>query len=158
MHPATWFMMLAFMFVGGSPGGTAGGIKTTTAGVLLLSVFHTIRGSSAVTAFGRRIPEQTIQRASVIAIVGVAGIGIGTLALLLTQQLPLTAVVFEVVSALGTVGLSVGATGELDEIGRIIVLACMFVGRVGGLSLMMLMTQRANLGDVRLPLQDIDVG
>lgn len=158
VHPATWFMMLAFMFVGGSPGGTAGGIKTTTAGVLLLSVFHTIRGSSAVTAFGRRIPEQTIQRASVIAIVGVAGIGIGTLALLLTQQLPLTAVVFEVVSALGTVGLSVGATGELDEIGRIIVLACMFVGRVGGLSLMMLMTQRANLGDVRLPLQDIDVG
>jgi len=158
VRPATYFVMLALMFVGGSPGGTAGGIKTTTAMVLGLSVLHTIRGSTRVTAFGREIAESSIRRAAVIATVAMLGIGIGCVALLLTQDLTMEVAVFEVVSALGTVGLSLGGTGQLDEIGRVVILLCMFVGRIGGLSLMMVLGRRGSGADPRLPVEDVAVG
>ncbi|MCA8943246.1 MAG: potassium transporter TrkH [Planctomycetes bacterium] len=158
VHPATYVLMLGMMFVGASPGGTAGGIKTTTAVVLLLSVVHTIRGSTSVSVFGRRISERTVQRASVIVTVATLGALVAVIALLLTQRIPLPAALFEVVSALGTVGLSQGATSQLDDVGKVIILLCMFVGRIGGLSIMMFMSQRGSTGGIVLPTEDVDVG
>lgn len=158
VHPATYVLMLGMMYVGASPGGTAGGIKTTTAFVLLLSVAHTIRGSAAITVFGRRISERTVQRASVIVTVATLGTILAVIALLLTQRIPLPSVVFEVVSALGTVGLSQGATAQLDGVGKAVIVVCMFVGRVGGLSILMFMSQRAATAGIVLPTEDIDVG
>jgi trk system potassium uptake protein TrkH len=146
------------MFVGASPGGTGGGIKTTTAVVLLLSVAHTIGGSAAVTAFGRRIPERIVQRASVIVTVAVLCTILAVIALLLTQRIPLPAVLFEVVSALGTVGLSQGATAQLDDVGKVVIIVCMFVGRIGGLSIMMFISQRTATGGIVLPTEHVDVG
>lgn len=158
VHPATYLMMLVMMFIGASPGGTAGGIKTTTAAVLLASVWNTIRGGRDTRVFGRRIPERTVQRASVIVTVAV-GVGCaGLFSLLLTQRIALPSLGFEVVSALGTVSLSQGATSQLDDVGRILVMGLMFVGRIGGLTIMMIMSQRSASRAVQLPAEDVDVG
>ncbi len=158
VHPATWLMMLTFMFVGASPGGTAGGVKTTTVAVLLLSVVDTIRGAAHTAVLGRRIPDRTVQRAAVVVTIAVAAAGLALTGLLLTQRIPLPMAAFEVVSALGTVGLSQGATAMLDDVGKLIIIVCMFIGRIGGLTLMMFMSQRVVTGRVTLPSEDIDVG
>ncbi|MBL9079211.1 MAG: potassium transporter TrkH [Planctomycetes bacterium] len=158
VHPATWLTMLCLMFIGGSPGGTAGGVKTTTITVLLVAVVSTIRGRRATTVFGRRIPEPTVQRAAVIVTTAIVACGIGLFTLLLTQRIPLPMLGFEVVSALGTVGLSQGATLLLDDVGKVLVMALMFVGRTGGLTIMMFMSQRSRSREVALPHEDIEVG
>ncbi len=140
--PATITMMLLWMFVGGNPGGTAGGIKTTTVSILLLSVVEAMRGRWTLDVFGKRISERSRHKAAVIVAVA-AFIGVVALLVIqLTQQMPTQTAVFEVVSALGTVGLSIGGTAELDSIGKIAIILCMFVGRVGGLTLLMFLSSR----------------
>lgn len=134
--------MLAFMFIGGSPGGTAGGVRTTTVAVLVLAVVAAVRGRDVVRVFGHRIPHSTIYRAAAVATVMLAAVFVASAALLLTQNLPARDLVFEVVSALGTVGLSLGATTELDGVGRGVIMACMFLGRVGALTLLMFVGRR----------------
>lgn len=158
VHPATYLLMLSWMFIGASPGGTAGGVKTTTVAVLFLSVVRTIRNAADVTVFGRRIPEHTVMRAAVMVTTAVIICAIALLAILVTQNIPLPSAAFEVVSALGTVGLSQGATAQLDDVGKVIIAACMFIGRIGGLSIMMFMSQRAGSQKVILPTQNIDIG
>ncbi|MEZ6038174.1 MAG: potassium transporter TrkG [Planctomycetota bacterium] len=158
VHPATYVMMLVLMFVGASPGGTAGGVKTTTVVVLAVSVWHTIRGAPRTTVFGRTLPDRTVQRAAVIVTIAVASGGVALVALLLTQSIPLPQAAFEVVSALATVGLSQGATAQLDDVGKLVILACMFAGRIGPLSIMMFMGQRSAARAAILPTEDVDVG
>ncbi len=147
----TFLIMLTFMFIGGSPGGTAGGVKTTTIGVLCLTFWACITGHNEVIAGNRRIPQSTINRA--ITVVG-SGILIWFFALLglqITQQLPARDLAFEVTSALGTVGLSLGATPHLDEIGKIIILLTMFVGRIGPMTLFTLLSLDVAPADSRCP-------
>ncbi|MEL6348431.1 MAG: potassium transporter TrkG [Myxococcota bacterium] len=155
---ATLIVMIVVMFIGGSPGSTAGGVKTTTIAVLLMGVFSTIRGQSVVQAFGRRIPQRTLNRAN--AIVAVATIGsIGaTLAILVTQPLPLPVALFEVVSALATVGLSVGGTAELDSVGKVIIIGCMFTGRVGPITLFLFLTQSRSAAPLHYPEEEVAIG
>lgn len=158
IHPATLVLTLVWMFIGGSPGGTAGGIKTTTAAILVLSVIQSIRGRTSLEVFGKLIPEKTRARAT--AVVAVAA-GTGTIALvavLLTQSMTERQAAFEVVSALGTVGLSIGGTGKLDSVGKLIIMICMFVGRVGGLSLFMFLSARKFVPKVGRPIEEVDVG
>lgn len=135
LRPETWTLTIVCMFVGASPGSTGGGIKTTTAAVLVLSVLATIRGHSAPQAFGRRIGDRTVHEASAIAAIGVGSVILALVALQLTQVVPLDRALFEVVSALGTAGLSMGATAALDDVGKILIIACMFAGRVGPITL-----------------------
>ncbi len=157
-HPASYLLMLALMFIGGSPGGTAGGIKTTTAVVLLLSVVHTIRGSDRVTVFRRQLPARALPRAAVVVTVGFLGLGVASMALLLTQDIAMPLVLFEAVSALGTVGLSQGATAQLDGVGKLIVMVCMFIGRLGLLSILMIASQRHGPPAAVLATEEIDLG
>lgn len=158
VYPATLTLMMLLMFIGGNPGGTGGGVKTTTVAVLLLLVLATVRGRSQVTVFGRRLPLRTVHRAAVIVSLGFGGLVIATVAILLTQAMPTRLAVFEVVSALGTVGLSIGGTGQLDGVGKVIILACMFVGRVGTLTVLMFLSQRVAPAVIARPEEDIDVG
>lgn len=158
VQAASYLLMLVLMFIGASPGGTAGGVKTTTITALIRSAAATIRGVPHATVFGRRIAETTLHKAAVIVTVAVAANLLGVFALLLTQELPFTAAVFEIVSAIGTVGLSQGATSRLDEVGKVIVMVCMFVGRIGGLSIMMFMSQRRTRHNIVLPTEELDVG
>jgi trk system potassium uptake protein TrkH len=158
VRPSTLLLMLLWMFIGGSPGGTAGGIKTTTAAILVLSVVNAVRGYWSITVFARRITERTFYKAVVIATLGFATVLLAVLAMQLTQAMPMRDAVFEVVSALGTVGLSVGGTGQLDDVGKVIISACMFAGRVGPLTLLMFLSQRTGPRVWRRPEEEIDVG
>ena len=124
LQPASLTLAMAWMFIGGGPGGTAGGIKTTTMAVLVLSAFQIVKGSPRVGVFGRHLGEGTRHRAAaVVMLASVTVIG-AVVALQLTQALPGIEILFEVISALGTVGLSIGATARLDEIGKVIVMVC----------------------------------
>ncbi len=155
---ATLPLMIAWMFIGGSPGGTAGGVKTTTVAVLVLSVFHAIRGKWVLEAFGKRIPERARAKALVVVTIAtMAGLS-ALVALLLTQDMSPRLAAFEVASALGTVGLTLGGTAQLDGVGRGIVIACMFVGRVGGLTLLMFLSSSLPQPAIRRPEEEIDVG
>ncbi len=156
--PATQQIMLALMFIGGSPGGTAGGIKTTTVALLVLAVSSALRGQAEVTVFEKRIVPASVYRAAAVATVGVLSVMAVVLALMLTQPLPPLVAMFEAVSALGTVGLSTGGTALLDGIGKVIVAGAMFMGRVGPLTLFLLLGERHARSLWRFPDAEVDVG
>jgi trk system potassium uptake protein TrkH len=158
LRPASRTLLMFLMFVGGSPGGTAGGIKTTTATVLLLAVAAAIRGRQSVTSFGRRIRHATIYKAASIATAGVASLCVALVSLQLTQALDPEVALFESVSALGTVGLTIGGTQALDGVGRLLVMVCMFSGRVGPLTLFMFLNERVERAYWQYPEEEIEVG
>ncbi len=158
LHPATRTLMIVCMFIGGSPASTAGGIKTTTAALLGLAVIAAIRGRTDATAFGRRISHASVYKAAAIATTGLVSVGGGMAALQLTQDLPDHVLIFEIVSALGTVGLTIGGTAQLDQLGRIIVALAMFMGRVGPLTLFLLLTERESTRRATFPKESVAVG
>jgi trk system potassium uptake protein TrkH len=158
LHPATLSLMTVWMFIGGSPGGTAGGIKTTTAVLLVLALVAAVCGRWQVTAFGRRIPHRSVYKAIAIVVVAAGAVFFAFLALQLTQSMPTETAFFEAVSAFGTVGLSLGGTAALDGIGKIIVMLCMFTGRVGPLTLFMFLSTRSVQDPWQRPEEEIEVG
>ncbi len=143
LQPITWLLFIVFMFIGASPGGTGGGIKTTTAVVLLGAIPAIIRGESRVVLFGRTLPLETIYRSAAIAVISLLVLLIAFAVLLGTHDIPFHVLLFEVVSALGTVGLSLGATGQLNLYGQLVIILVMFVGRVGPLTLALLLGRRS---------------
>ncbi|MCB9520202.1 MAG: hypothetical protein H6698_08280 [Myxococcales bacterium] len=157
-RPATVAMMIMIMFVGGSPGSTAGGVKTTTIAVLLLGAEAVARGRTEVSAFGYRLPTLTVLRAGAIGLLGTVSVCLVFFALLATQRIPFDSLLFESVSALATVGLSVGATGALDATGKLLIIAAMFAGRVGPLTLVLLFAGPSTSLPATRPEQEVAVG
>lgn len=158
MGPASRSLVLALMIVGGSPGSTAGGLKTTTLFVIGAAVIATVRGRGEVRVRGWRISKETVSSAYAISALYFACAVVAVFALQLTQQISEAALIFEAISALGTVGLSIGATTQLDGLGKIIVIVCMFVGRVGPLALLMAFSWQQPSEPWSRPEQDIPVG
>jgi trk system potassium uptake protein TrkH len=157
IQPATWTVSVLCMFVGGSPGSTAGGVKTTSIAVLLLAVTAAARGHRDASAFGRRIPPRVVHEATAVVILGVGMALAALLSVQVTQGLPLDQAAFEVVSALATVGLSMGATAQLDEVGKVLIAVCMFVGRVGPLTLVIFLVGRSSPAR-QYPMETVQVG
>jgi len=158
MGPATVTIMIVLMFIGGSPGSTAGGIKTTTAALLVAAVRAALRGRPEVTLFKRKVPHFAVYKAAAIGAL-YSGVAIAAVVVLeLTQRMPPMTAVFEVVSALGTVGLTIGGTPLLDGVGKIVIMACMFLGRVGPLTLFMVLADREVRGRWKLPEEDVSTG
>lgn len=167
LAPATLFVLILLMYVGGSPGSTAGGVKTTTLGVLTLASWNRLRKRQHVNAFRRTISPITIQNTLTIAVAGIVVTLIGVLVLLLVEQPSATvldqrgvfmAYLFETVSALNTVGLSVGITPELSPAARVWISVLMFVGRLGPLTFAAaLISERAHK-DWQYPTEDVGVG
>lgn len=135
LQPAGRFALTSLMLVGGSPGGTAGGVKTTVVAVLLLSVFATVR-QRETEAFGRAISDSLVRKAGTVLIGYVALAVLGTLLLTLSEPFPFEKLFFEAISAVATVGLSLGITPELTTFGKSVIIALMFLGRVGPLALL----------------------
>jgi trk system potassium uptake protein TrkH len=140
--PATVFFMILFMFVGASPGSTGGGIKTTTAAVLVAAIRSASRGGSPVLLYGREVPRDVVLRSLAITAVSAAVVALGLFLLLLFETLPFEQLFFEAVSAFATVGLSLGATAHLGPAGKLVIVAMMFVGRIGPLTLALLLGAR----------------
>lgn len=123
------------MFIGGGSGGTAGGVKVTTAAVLVLLVVAEVRGRSDCEAFGRRIGAPAQRQAITVLVLGSVMVVLGTLVILRVSPLPTEQVIFEVISAFGTVGLSTGITAQLPPVAQLMLVVLMFVGRVGTITL-----------------------
>lgn len=154
---STFLIMIVFMFIGGSPGGTAGGVKTTTIGILAMTFWSNIANKNEIITQKRRIHPSTIYRAVTIVVAGFSLWFLVVLMLETTQQIPSRDLLFEVTSALGTVGLSTGATVMLDEIGKIIIIFTMFAGRIGPVTLFMLLSNEQPVSDTRYPVESIPI-
>ncbi|MCB9729466.1 MAG: Trk family potassium uptake protein [Deltaproteobacteria bacterium] len=123
------------MFIGASPGSTAGGVKTTTVAVLVMSIRSSLMGHSHVEMGRRTIPSTVVTRSVSIVIMAGAVMSLGLVALLMSQpHISFDALLFETLSALGTVGLSMGVTPQLTAVGKLVIIALMFVGRLGPLT------------------------
>ena len=155
---ATLFLFMVFMFIGASPGSTGGGIKTTTVGVLFFTVRSMIMGRDTVEGFGRSIPWDIVRKSISITFVGGGIITVGTIALSLVEPFSLKETLFEVTSASGTVGLTLGITSKLSSLGKLVVTLMMYLGRIGPLTVAFLIgTQKAARG-YDLPMGKIVVG
>lgn len=158
LRPVTLTVMMALMFIGGSPASTAGGIKTTTLAVLLAGTWSAIRGRERVQMFGHHLPTGTLRSALAVGLLGAVCVGGGTIALQLTQDGSLTELAYESFSAAGTVGLSLGATARLDDVGKLIVMAVLFAGRVGPLSLAIFLMGKPHKSEWSRPEQEVAIG
>lgn len=148
-----------FMFVGASPSSTGGGIKTTTLGVLFMSVRASLLGRPTVEVGRRTIPQEVVTRAIAIVSIASAVLVAGLTLLVVTEPtIPLDRLLFEAVSALGTVGLSMNVTPELSTAGRVIIIALMFIGRVGPLTIALAVGQRDQSRAFRYPEARLVVG
>jgi trk system potassium uptake protein TrkH len=135
MRPATILLVMLLMFIGAAPGGTGGGIKVTTLAVLTAAIPGIVGSRGGATLFGRSIAPGVLQRAATITVVALMGISLALFLLLLTEDAPFELLAFEVVSALGTVGLSLGVTPTLSVTGKVVIIVAMFIGRIGPLTL-----------------------
>ncbi len=151
-------LMILWMLIGGSPGSTAGGVKTTTVAVLLLTAVSVFRQRHDVDCFGRRIADSVLRNAVTLLVMYILLFFTGGVLISRLENLPLLSCLFESASALGTVGLSLGITGQLGTASRIILILLMFSGRVGGLTLIYAAhTLRPSSGSTR-PLEKVTVG
>ncbi|WP_206446536.1 potassium transporter TrkG [Agrococcus sp. KRD186] len=130
-EPETLLVMDVLMFIGGGPAGTAGGIKITTFGVLLAIILAEVRGDPAVTVFGKRLSRAVHREAITVALLAVGLVFGSTIVIMLLTHIDLDQVLFEVVSAFGTVGLSTGITASVGTPSQLILIMLMFIGRVG---------------------------
>ena len=143
MAPGTRFVTDLLMFVGGSPGSTAGGIKTVTLAILVFVVWSTLRNRPHPEAFRRRIPANNVYRSATIILMGFLTISLVIVALRLTEGQSAASFTFEAVSACSTVGLSLDVTPHLSSAGRIVIIVGMFAGRLGPLTLLTALLFRA---------------
>ena len=151
-------VLIVLMLVGGSPGSTAGGMKTTTLAVLLSTAISVFRQREYSHFFGRRIEDRTVRNAITILMMYLVLFLTGGLILSRLESLPLLVCLFETASAIGTVGLTMGITPALGQISRLILILLMFVGRVGGLTLIFSAVSGNRGSTARLPQEKLTVG
>jgi len=154
----TVLVMVPFMFIGGASGGTAGGIKIGTISVLLADLRRYLRGEMHAVLFERKIERNIITQATVLVLAGCIAAALAIAIMASVETAPLETIIFEVFSALGTVGLSLGITGALSTVGRIVVIVLMFVGRLGPLTLLTALRPETSRRELRFPNSDIVVG
>ncbi len=132
----TWFILVILMFIGASPSSTGGGIKTTTFGVILAAVIATIKGKEDAEVFERRIAKDLVYKAMTITMLALSWVAFVTLIMSLVEPHAFIRLLFEVVSAFGTVGLTTGITPLLCDTSKILIALTMFIGRLGPLTIM----------------------
>ena len=155
---ATRLVGMLLMMIGGSPGSTAGGMKTTTFFVIVLSLLAVLRDRRALHSFKRRIDDDTLKRASAICLVYIALVLGATVVICYAQPFTVEQVLYEVVSAVNTVGVSMGITPEFSVFSKLVVTALMYFGRVGVLSILAAFAGKGKSLAVQYPVERIPVG
>ena len=161
MRSGSIFLTCILMLIGGSPGSTAGGIKTTTVGVIALSVYHYIRNQDKTIVLNKKIPSRIINKAFILTFLSLFFIGVFIILVSITHQdASFESVMFEVFSAFNTVGLSIGLTSKLTEVWKILIMLAMYFGRVGTLTLLFAFTNKIdnNKKCIKYPEARITVG
>lgn len=156
---ASKLLTMLLMFIGGSPGSTAGGIKTVTALVLVAYVWSNLRESKGVNMFQRRLEDDVIRKASNVVVLSMLMAVVSVIFICFIQpHLPVEDVMFEVFSAIGTVGMSTGLTRELSTASRIVIILLMYCGRIGSMSFALSFTERKKVAPVQFPVEKIMIG
>ncbi len=153
------FLTIILMFIGGSPGSTAGGLKTTTIGILVVTVISVIRGREDAEVFKKRIPKEQVYKAfTLILLAGILVISVTMILSYTEVGATFIELLFETVSALGTAGLSMGITGSLSDIGKVLIMIMMYLGRVGALTVILSLMRNKNNIAVKYPEGKILIG
>ena len=152
------FVIIILMLIGGSPGSTAGGMKTTTFAVLLANTLAVFRRKEHPSFFNRRLSNEVVSQASTILIMYLVLFLTAGLVISRVENLPVLTCLFETASAIGTVGLSLGITPQLSSISHLLLIVLMFFGRVGGLTLIFAALSHVQGNSARLPQERITVG
>lgn len=158
LSEGSFLLTIFFMFIGGSPGSTAGGIKTTTIAILIVYVWSEISQTNGCNLFGRRMDDHTIKKACIVFLINMM-LAIGaTLILCSAQPIALKDALFETFSAIGTVGMSSGVTRDLNTVSRIVIILLMYLGRIGSLAFALSFTHNRVKAPVQLPIGKVTVG
>jgi trk system potassium uptake protein len=158
MMEGSLLLLIAMMYIGGSAGSLAGGIKVNTFAALTAAVLAAMRGRAEVTAFGRQIPNEQMSRALTVALIGLMVIFLLTLLLTFTEEFDFLRVLFEATSAFGIVGLSTGITPDLSSAGKLMLIVTMYLGRIGPLTLALALAQREQPSPYKFPEGRIRIG
>lgn len=159
LSPSGKLLTTVLMFIGGSPGSTAGGIKTTTFITLLLFGFSYIRKNSSFGLFGRRLESNILNKATAVFVTNLSLVILASLIICMADnQLPVIDVIFETTSAVATVGMSTGITRSLSVVSKLVIIFLMFCGRVGSLSFAGALAERKAPSRITAPAEDITIG
>ena len=159
LHNSSALVSLLLMFIGGSPVGTAGGIKTVTFWVLIASAVSSVRGKDETTLFNRTVSKEAVQKAIAVAGTSFAILFTSTVALCAVSDAPALDIIYETVSATATVGLSRDFTATLNNAGKVIIIATMYLGRVGPISLAVAFKLRKKTQNIiKNPVEKISIG
>jgi trk system potassium uptake protein len=160
MQPATKLFAILLMFVGASPGSTGGGVKTVCFAITILSLLSVLRGRQRVEVLGRTIPEDLVNRALTIISLGILMVMCSTMLLVLFENQPALFLdhLFEATSAFATVGVSTGVTAGLQSPSKMVLVATMFIGRVGPLTLLIAMAGRTQGARYQYPFERVTLG
>jgi len=155
---ASSFICLLLMFIGGSPSGTAGGVKTVTVAVIILSAISIVKGKNDIEVFKRKLPDFYLKKALAVVIMSLTVLVVTTTGLYVTAQGSFLDILYESTSALATVGLSRSFTGTLNVIGKFIVIVTMYLGRIGPITMMLAFSLKKAKGLRTLPEEKVLVG
>lgn len=159
LTPASKLLMMIYMFIGGSPGSTAGGVKTTTIIVLFVTVWANLRNKNGMNIYRRRLENDALSRATTVVCINLCLLtSVAFIISALQPSLGLVNIFFEVFSAIGTVGITTGITRDLNVISKLLIIFLMYIGRVGSLSFATLFTQRKLKEKVQMPEEKINIG
>ncbi|MGM0861269.1 TrkH family potassium uptake protein [Bacillus atrophaeus] len=154
----TLFLICALMFIGASPSSVGGGIRTTTFALNLLALFHFARGNKAVKVFKRELHPADLMKSLVVTMMAILLVFGSTLILTITEKHSLLELLFEVCSAFGTTGLSLGITADLSDIGKCVIMVVMFIGRIGILTFLYLIGRKEIEANYHYPKERVIIG
>ncbi|WP_404432300.1 TrkH family potassium uptake protein [Sutcliffiella horikoshii] len=155
---STLLVMCGLMFIGASPSSVGGGIRTTTFALNILFLFHFARGHKNIKIFGREIHEEDIIKSLVVLLLAILICSSAVIVLSVTEEFALIQILFEVCSAFGTTGLSMGITPDLSSIGKFIIICLMFIGRVGLLTFLFILESKQKPPNYRYPVERVIIG
>jgi len=158
MTEGSLFVMICLMFIGGSTGSTAGGVKTTTFWILCISIMATFRRKKNIEMFGRRMEEEITRTASCVFMIYLLLVGAASVIISAVEKLPFLTALFESVSAMATVGLTLGITPELGMASKLLLAFLMLCGRVGSITMLLAFSSEKRVVNSRLPLEKVQVG
>lgn len=151
-------VFIIWMFIGGSPAGTAGGVKTVTLAIVFASMMSNIRGKKDVTMFGRKISDDYVKRSMAIIMFSFSTLAVLTISLMFVQDGDFLDTLYEMTSAIATVGLSRGLTSELSTVGKLIVTLTMYLGRIGPITLALAFNSNQNKNKISYAEAKITIG
>ncbi len=158
LHSATQFFTTGLMFIGGGPNSVTGGIKVSTLAILFLAVWSAARGKDVIEVADRRIPQILVYKAMALTMILFILTFIVALTLSITENALFLTTLFETVSAIGIVGLSMGLTPELSSVGKVIITACMFIGRLGPLTIALALARTPKKPKLKCPEEQVLIG